>query len=149
MIGLLQRVSEARVEIDGECVADIRRGLLVLIGVERGDGPGEAERLLERLLSFRVFEDERGRMNLNVREVGGALLLVPQFTLAADTAKGNRPGFSRAAEPAEGEALFAVLVAAAGAEGLPVAAGVFGATMRVALCNEGPATFWLQVAPRR
>ncbi len=148
MIGLLQRVSEARVEIDGECVAAIGRGLLVLIGVERGDGSTEAARLLERLVSFRVFEDEAGRMNLDVREVGGALLLVPQFTLAADTAKGNRPGFSRAAEPAQGKALFDEVAAAARAQGIAVATGVFGATMRVALCNEGPATFWLQAAPQ-
>jgi len=148
MIGLLQRVSEASVEVDGECVATIGRGLLVLIGVERGDGSSEAARLLDRLVSFRVFEDEAGRMNLNVREVGGALLLVPQFTLVADTAKGNRPGFSRAAEPAHGKALFEELAASARTQGIAVAAGVFGATMRVALCNEGPATFWLQVTPQ-
>jgi D-tyrosyl-tRNA(Tyr) deacylase len=149
MIGLLQRVSEASVEVGGERVAEIGRGVLVFVGVERGDGPAQVARLLERLLSFRMFEDAEGRMNRSVREVGGALLLVPQFTLAADTAKGNRPGFSRAAEPADGKALFEALVAAAGAEGLPVATGVFGATMRVALCNEGPATFWLQAPPPR
>ena len=147
MIGLLQRVSEASVEVDGERIAAIDRGLLVLVGVERGDGPDQVARLAERLLAFRVFEDAAGRMNLDVREAGGALLLVPQFTLAADTARGNRPGFSRAAEPALGEALFAELVEAVRAGGVPVATGVFGATMRVALCNEGPATFWLQAAP--
>lgn len=148
MIGLLQRVSEASVEVDGQRVAAIDRGLLVLVGVERGDGPDEVSRLAERLLAFRIFEDDAGRMNLDVREAGGALLLVPQFTLAADTAKGNRPGFSRAAEPDRGQALFAALVEAARAGGVPVATGVFGATMRVGLCNEGPATFWLQVAPK-
>ncbi len=148
MIGLLQRVSEASVEVDGKCVAAIGPGLLVLVGVERGDGPGQVKRLAERLVAFRIFDDEAGRMNLDVREAGGALLLVPQFTLAADTAKGNRPGFSRAAEPARGEALFGELVEAVRAAGVPVAAGVFGATMRVGLCNEGPATFWLQAVPK-
>ncbi len=148
MIGLLQRVSEASVEVGGKCVAAIGPGLLVLVGVERGDGPGQVKRLAERLVAFRIFDDEAGRMNLDVREAGGALLLVPQFTLAADTAKGNRPGFSRAAEPARGEALFGELVEAVRAAGVPVAAGVFGATMRVGLCNEGPATFWLQAVPK-
>lgn len=148
MIGLVQRVSEARVEVDGQTVAAIGTGLLVLVGVERGDTAAEAGRLLEKLLGFRVFEDGRGRMNLTVRDVAGALLLVPQFTLAADTAKGNRPGFSRAAEPELGRALFDELAGAARASGVSVATGVFGAKMRVSLCNEGPATFWLQVAPR-
>jgi len=148
MIGLLQRVSEASVEVDGEKVASIDHGLLVLVGVERGDGPTQVARLAERLLAFRVFEDDTGRMNLDVREAGGALLLVPQFTLAADTAKGNRPGFSRAADPAQGEALFGELVEAVRVAGVPVASGVFGATMRVGLCNEGPATFWLQATPK-
>jgi D-tyrosyl-tRNA(Tyr) deacylase len=149
MIGLLQRVSEASVEVGGERVAAIGFGLLVLVGVERGDTATESGRLLERLLHLRVFEDDRGRMNLDVRQAGGGLLLVPQFTLAADTAKGNRPGFSRAAEPERGKALFESLVEAARAAGMQVEAGVFGATMRVRLCNVGPATFWLQVAPRR
>jgi D-tyrosyl-tRNA(Tyr) deacylase len=144
----MQRVSEASVEIDGRRTAAIGRGLLVLIGVERSDSDAEVRRLLQRLLSFRVFDDAAGRMNLDVREAGGALLLVPQFTLAADTAKGNRPGFSRAADPTLGRALFDALVDAARASGVPVEAGVFGATMRVALCNEGPATFWLQVPAR-
>jgi D-tyrosyl-tRNA(Tyr) deacylase len=148
MIGLLQRVSEAEVSVGGTRVAAIGTGLLVFVGVERGDGPGEADRLLERLLGFRVFEDDHGRMNLDIREIGGSLLLVPQFTLAADTAKGNRPGFSRAAEPAVGERLFERLAAAAGAARVPVGCGVFGAVMQVRLCNEGPATFSLRVAPR-
>jgi D-tyrosyl-tRNA(Tyr) deacylase len=147
MIGLLQRVSEASVEVGAVPVARIGPGLLVLIGVERGDGTAESARLLERLLNFRVFGDAEGRMNLDVRAAGGALLLVPQFTLAADTAKGNRPGFSRAAEPARGQALFEHLVEQARATSIPVATGVFGAKMQVRLCNEGPATFWLHVAP--
>ena len=147
MIGLLQRVSEASVEVGGERVADIGLGVLVLVGVQRGDTLAQVARLAERLLAFRIFDDDAGRMNLDIREAGGAVLLVPQFTLAADTAKGNRPGFSRAAEPARGEALFDELVEAVRAGGVPVTTGVFGATMRVALCNEGPATFWLQAAP--
>ena len=149
MIGLLQRVSEASVEAGGGRVAAIGHGLVVLVGVERGDTADEVERLLDRLLHFRVFEDEQGRMNLDIRQVGGALLLVPQFTLAADTAKGNRPGFSGAAAPELGRALFEALAESARATGVEVATGVFGATMRVRLCNEGPATFWLQVALRR
>lgn len=148
MIGLVQRVSEASVEVEGRCVASIDSGLLVLVGVERGDTEREAARLLERIVNFRIFDDGAGRMNLDVGAAGGALLLVPQFTLAADTAKGNRPGFSRAADPADGEALFGVLVGLARKGSIPVATGIFGASMRVALCNEGPATFWLQAPPR-
>lgn len=148
MIGLVQRVSEASVDVDGDRVAAIGRGLLVLVGVERGDDVAQVTRLAERLVAFRVFEDATGRMNLDVREAGGALLLVPQFTLAADTAKGNRPGFSRAADPARGEALFGELVEILLTAGLEVATGAFGATMQVRLCNEGPATFWLQAAPQ-
>jgi D-tyrosyl-tRNA(Tyr) deacylase len=144
MIGLVQRVSEASVEVDGRTVARIGPGLLVLVGVERGDSAREAERLLERVVNFRIFDDGAGRMNLDVGESGGALLLVPQFTLAADTARGNRPGFSRAADPADGRALFEQLVDLARRGPIPVETGVFGASMRVMLCNEGPATFWLQ-----
>ena len=143
MIGLVQRVSEASVEVDGERVASIGLGLAVLIGVERGDTDREAARLIERILNFRIFDDGAGRMNLSVADAGGSLLLVPQFTLAADTAKGNRPGFSRAAEPADGGRLFDALVRLAQQGSVPVATGIFGASMRVALCNEGPATFWL------
>jgi D-tyrosyl-tRNA(Tyr) deacylase len=144
MIGLVQRVSEASVEVDGECVASIGPGLLILVGVERGDTEREAARLLERIVNFRIFDDGAGRMNLDIGDAGGSLLLVPQFTLAADTAKGNRPGFSHAAEPADGERLFDELVGLARQGAVPVATGVFGAAMRVALCNEGPATFWLR-----
>ncbi len=147
MIGLLQRVRNASVEVDGETVAEIGRGLLVLVGVERGDGEAQADRLLERLLGYRIFEDSQGRMNLGLREVQGGLILVPQFTLAADTRKGMRPGFSAAADPADGRRLFAHLVAGARRLQMPVGAGVFGAHMQVALVNDGPVTFWLRVPP--
>jgi len=144
LIGLLQRVSEGRVEIDGACVGEIGKGLLVLVGVERADGQAQADRLLERLLGYRVFPDDNGRMNLSLRDIGGGLLLVPQFTLAADTRKGTRAGFSSAAAPALGEQLFSYLVREAGRRHHPVASGVFGADMQVALINDGPVTFWLE-----
>ncbi len=145
MIGLLQRVSSARVEVDGRVVGQIGRGLLVLIGVERGDTPAKAERLLERLLGYRVFPDREGRMNLSLQDVAGGLLLVPQFTLAADTRKGTRAGFSSAATPEEGERLFRYLLERAHQAQGDCAAGVFGADMQVSLTNDGPVTFWLQV----
>ncbi len=144
MIGLLQRVAEARVVVDGNMVGEIGPGLLALVGIERGDGEREADRLLERLLGYRVFADSEGKMNLSVREIGGGLLLVPQFTLAADTRKGMRPSFTPAAPPAEGERLFAYLVVQAQRQHTPVAAGRFGAHMRVSLTNDGPVTFWLR-----
>jgi len=147
MIGLLQRVSRASVSIGGETVATIGRGLLVLVAVEQGDAPAQAERLAERLLSYRVFEDDRGRMNLDVVKIEGDLLLVPQFTLAANTRKGNRPGFSRAAPPQSSKALFARLVGAVKKRYPRIAAGRFGADMDVTLTNQGPVTFWLQVPP--
>ena len=147
MIGLLQRVSEASVAVDGTAIAAIGRGLLVLVGVEAGDTEAQADRLLERLLGYRVFPDERGRMNRSLREVAGGLLLVPQFTLAADTAKGTRPSFSSAAAPDVGAALFEYLLRQATAHCPEVASGRFGADMKVALVNEGPVTFWLRVAP--
>ncbi len=147
MIGLLQRVSEARVKVAGEIVGEIDAGLLVLVGVERGDGEAQAERLLERLLSYRVFADVAGRMNRSLRDLGGGLLLVPQFTLAADTRKGMRPSFTPAAPPMEGERLFNHLVVQAYQQHRPVATGRFGAAMQVSLINDGPVTFWLQIAP--
>ncbi|GAB6039727.1 D-aminoacyl-tRNA deacylase [Endothiovibrio diazotrophicus] len=147
MIGLLQRVSEARVEVAGETVGRIGHGLLVLIGVERGDGETQAERLLERLLGYRVFADAEGRMNLSLRDVEGGLLLVPQFTLAADTRKGMRPSFTTAAAPAEGEKLFRYLADRAHHGHPTVAEGRFGADMQVSLINDGPVTFQLRVAP--
>ncbi len=147
MIALIQRVSSAEVAISGETVASIDRGLLALIGVQRGDGEREVARLAERLLHYRVFPDGEGRMNLDLQAVAGALLLVPQFTLAADTRKGNRPGFSRAAAPQAGERLFAAFVAECRARHADVQTGEFGAEMQVSLINDGPVTFWLEVSP--
>ena len=144
MIGLIQRVLRASVGTGGRPLGEIGRGTLALIGVRRGDGRAAADRLLERLLAYRIFADPAGRMNLSLREVGGGLLLVPQFTLAADTRKGNRAGFSTAAAPDEARALFAYLVARAKDAHSPVAAGEFGADMQVELVNDGPVTFWLE-----
>jgi D-tyrosyl-tRNA(Tyr) deacylase len=147
VIGLLQRVDGAAVEVDGREIARIGPGLLVLVGVERGDDEGVADRLLERLASYRVFADGEGRMNLSVTDTQGGLLLVPQFTLAADTSKGLRPGFSRAAEPAQAERLFGYMAKRA-EKRLPGAqSGRFGAHMRVSLVNDGPVTFWIRVPP--
>lgn len=147
MIGLLQRVREARVTVGEELVGAIEGGLLVLVGMQRGDGEAEAARLLERVLGYRVFPDAEGRMNRSLRDIGGGLLLVPQFTLAADTRKGTRPSFGPAAAPADGEALFHHLRALAQASHAPVAFGRFGADMQVALVNDGPVTFHLEVPP--
>lgn len=144
MIGLLQRVSQAEVSVAGVSVGRIGPGLLVLVGVQRGDSEARADRLLERLLGYRVFPDTEGRLNLSLRDIGGGLLLVPQFTLAADTRKGRRPSFSTAAPPQEGERLFVHLLEQARASGVAVASGRFGADMRVSLTNEGPVTFWLE-----
>lgn len=144
MIGLLQRVSEASVSVDSEVIARIGPGLLVLVGVQRGDTEARGARLLERLLGYRVFADAQGRMNRSLRDTGGGLLLVSQFTLAADTAAGTRPGFSTAAEPEAARALFATLVGQARALHPQVACGRFGADMKVALVNDGPVTFRLE-----
>ncbi|HID46369.1 MAG TPA: D-tyrosyl-tRNA(Tyr) deacylase [Chromatiaceae bacterium] len=144
MIGLLQRVSQASVEVEGEVIGEIDRGLLVLIGVQKEDSEQRAERLLERLLGYRVFPDDTGRMNLSLKDVDGGLLLVPQFTLPADTRKGTRPGFSTAASPEEGKRLFHCLLEKAGQSHSPVASGRFGADMQVSLVNDGPVTFWLE-----
>jgi D-tyrosyl-tRNA(Tyr) deacylase len=147
MIALLQRVSAASVTVDGELIAGIGRGLLVLLGVEAGDGEAQADRLLERVLGYRVFADAAGRMNLALREVGGGLLLVPQFTLAADTRRGARPSFTPAAAPERGRALFERFAGRARARHPEVGCGRFGAHMQVTLTNDGPVTFWLRVAP--
>ena len=144
MIGLLQRVTHASVSVDGECIGEIGRGILVLVGVQKGDDERRATRLLERLLGYRVFPDGTGRMNLSLRDIGGGLLLVPQFTLAADTRKGTRAGFSTAAPPEEGRQLFEYLLEAARQAHPEVASGRFGADMQVALVNDGPVTFWLE-----
>lgn len=147
MIGLLQRVSEASVRVDGETVGTIGPGLLVLLCAERGDTQKEADGLLNKLLTYRVFCDEAGKMNLNVAQVGGGLLLVPQFTLAADTRSGTRPSFTPAAPPQQARELFDYTVERARALHPQVGTGRFGADMKVALVNDGPVTFWLQVSP--
>ncbi|MCC5867921.1 MAG: D-tyrosyl-tRNA(Tyr) deacylase [Gammaproteobacteria bacterium] len=147
MIALLQRVSSASVSVAGRELAAIGRGLMVLVGVERGDAAGQAARLAERLVAYRVFADGDGRMNLDVRAIGGELLLVPQFTLAADTRRGNRPSFTPAADAQQGETLFVAFEQAVRARYPQVSTGKFGADMQVRLCNDGPVTFWLQVRP--
>ena len=147
MIGLIQRVTEAQVVVDNTRIGAIGAGLLVLVGVERGDDTAQADRLLARLLGYRVFADAAGKMNLSVRETGGGLLLVPQFTLAANTDKGMRPSFTPAASPEVGERLFTYLLAQARQQHDPVATGRFGAHMQVSLVNDGPVTFWLRTAP--
>jgi len=147
MIGLLQRVSEAKVTVGPETVGAIGAGILVLLGVERDDTTAEADRLLERLVTYRIFEDDAGRMNRSLLDTGAALLVVSQFTLAASTRNGTRPGFQGAAAPADGERLYDHFVAAARRRVPTVATGRFGAMMRVSLTNDGPVTFWLQVAP--
>ena len=147
MIALLQRVVEARVTAGGRAVGEIGPGILALVCAERGDDTASATRLVERVLAFRMFADGAGKMNLSLRDTGGGLLLVPQFTLAADTRGGNRPSFSAAADPALGRSLFDHAVAQARAGHSPVATGEFGAHMQVSLVNDGPVTFWLRVDP--
>jgi D-aminoacyl-tRNA deacylase len=144
VIALLQRVSHAEVTVAGKTVAAIGRGLLVLVGVRPTDDEVSARRLLARVRLYRVFPDAAGKMNLSLTQVGGQLLLVPQFTLAADTAKGLRPGFSTAAPPEQGRRLFEVLVQAARDELGAVETGLFGAHMQVSLTNDGPVTIWLE-----
>lgn len=147
MIALIQRVAEAAVHVNGNVVGEISAGMLALVGVEKGDGEQQADRLLERVLAYRIFPDGEGRMNLDLAQAGGGLLLVSQFTLAANTRKGNRASFTSAAPPAEGERLFDYFVERA-RERLPgTQTGKFGADMQVHLVNDGPVTFWLQVPP--
>lgn len=147
MIALLQRVAQAAVHVNESPRGAIGRGILALVAVERGDGEAQADRLLERVLAYRMFSDDEGRMNLDVRQSGGALLLVPQFTLAADTNSGNRPSFATAAPPEEGARLFDYLLGKAREVFPQTQAGEFGADMQVSLVNDGPVTFWLQVPP--
>jgi D-tyrosyl-tRNA(Tyr) deacylase len=147
VIALLQRVSQAKVEVDGETVGAIGRGLLVLLCAERNDSEAEADALLSKLIGYRVFSDDDGKMNRSVADVGGALLLVPQFTLAADTRSGTRPSFTPAAAPEDGQRLFSYFVERARGRLAPVETGRFGAHMQVSLTNDGPVTFWLQVKP--
>jgi len=148
LIALIQRVAEARVASGGEALGAIGRGVLALVGVERGDREREVERLAERVLGYRIFPDDEGRMNRSLADIAGGLLVVPQFTLAADTRSGTRPGFSTAAAPEEGRRLFGLFVQACRERHAEVAAGRFGADMQVSLVNDGPVTFWLQ-APAR
>ena len=145
MIGLLQRVTQAQVTINGDTVASINTGLLVLVGVEKNDSEKQAERLIEKLINYRVFPDDQDKMNLSLQEIKGGLLLVPQFTLAAETQKGLRPSFSNAAVPELGKQLFEYLIPHARQQFAIVEAGVFGANMQVNLTNDGPVTFWLKV----
>ena len=147
MIALLQRVARAWVDVGVSRVGEINQGLMVLIGVERGDTAAQADRLLERVLGYRVFADDQGRMNLSVTDINGGLLLVPQFTLAADTRKGRRPSFTAAADPADGEKWFKYFVEQAQRCHPLVKTGSFGRDMQVGLVNDGPVTVWLQVPP--
>jgi len=156
MISLLQRVSEASVLVNensstinntSEVIGAIGKGILALVAVEKGDTQTQADRLLQRILAYRIFEDDNGRMNLNLTQAGGQLLLIPQFTLAADTNSGNRPSFTPAAEPAEGKKLFDYVLESARRELGDVQSGRFGAYMKVSLVNDGPVTFHLRVAP--
>jgi len=148
MIALLQRVLEAKVVVDGASVGAVGPGLMVLLCAERNDTVKEADALLAKLLSYRVFADEAGKMNRSIADTNGGLLLVPQFTLAADTQSGTRPSFTPAAAPAEGKRLFDHFVAQARARHAVVETGEFGAHMQVSLTNDGPVTFWLQIKPQ-
>jgi D-tyrosyl-tRNA(Tyr) deacylase len=144
MIALLQRVTQARVDINGQTRAAIGPGILALVGVVPADTQANVQRLLQRILGYRIFADDQGRMNLSLTSIQGGLLLVPQFTLAADTSQGMRPGFSTAAPPALGKRLFDELVAAALQAWPDTKSGVFGADMQISLTNDGPVTFWIE-----
>jgi D-tyrosyl-tRNA(Tyr) deacylase len=149
VIALIQRVTEARVEVDGAVVGAIGRGILALVGVERGDGEAQAARLVEKVLGYRIFPDAGGKMNLSLLDIGGELLAVPQFTLAADTTQGTRAGFSTAAAPEEGRRLFDRFVFLSSQKQLTVRTGRFGADMKVSLVNDGPVTFSLRASPAK
>ena len=140
----MQRVTSASVAVGGETIGSIGPGILALVGVERGDGEAEAQRLAEKVLGYRIFPDAAGKMNLSLKDTGGGLLAVPQFTLVADTNSGTRPSFSSGASPEEGRKLFDAFVSCVGTR----QSGRFGADMKVSLVNDGPVTFWLQVAPK-
>ena len=145
MIALIQRVTEAKVVVNNKNIGEIQQGILAFIGIEKNDHDESVSRLVDKILSYRVFADEEGKMNLSVQDIKGGLLLVPQFTLAAETQKGCRPGFSSAAPPEEGERLFNELVKQAKKKYQQIETGQFGADMKVSLLNDGPVTFWLQV----
>lgn len=144
MIGLIQRVARAQVDVDGITVGQIGQGILLLLGVEKQDTTAQAKRLLERVLGYRIFPDETGRMNRSLQDIQGGLLIVPQFTLPADTQKGLRPSFTPAADPSLGQYLFDSFCTMARSQHTIVASGVFGANMQVSLVNDGPVTFWLR-----
>ncbi|MFS1702543.1 D-aminoacyl-tRNA deacylase [Alteromonas sp. AMM-1] len=145
MIGLVQRVSEASVTVEANVIGQIGKGILLLLGVEKDDGQAQIDKLVKKISQYRLFSDEQGKMNLNIQQTGGAILVVSQFTLVADTQKGNRPGFSRGASPAIGQQLYLQFVDALKATGIPVQTGEFGADMKVHLINDGPVTFHFQV----
>ncbi|WP_346993102.1 D-aminoacyl-tRNA deacylase [Alteromonas gracilis] len=145
MIGLIQRVSQANVTVAGEVIGEIGPGMLVLLGVERDDGDAQIEKLANKLCRYRMFNDDDGKMNLNVEQIGGEILVVSQFTLVADTQKGNRPGFSRGATPQHGNDIYIKFVDALKSKGMRVATYQFGADMQVGLINDGPVTFQFQV----
>lgn len=147
MISILQRVAEARVEVDGQVIGQIKHGLLALVCAEKGDTEAEADKLLAKMLKLRIFQDDAGKMNKSVVDVAGGLLIVSQFTLAADTSGGNRPSFTNAAPPADGERLYDYVVAQARKQHPEVATGSFGADMKVYLMNDGPVTIPLRMAP--
>ena len=144
MIGLIQRVSEASVSVAGDVVGEIDRGILLLLGIQKDDDEAKADKLLKRILGYRIFPDSEGKMNLSLKDIGGELLVVSQFTLVADTAKGTRPGFSRGAAPADAKRLYDYFLSRAELN-IKVASGQFAADMQVSLINDGPVTFWLEV----
>jgi len=141
---LLQRVAHASVTVEGEVIGKIGPGLMILVCAMQGDGEAQADQLAAKIAKLRIFPDEAGKMNLSVKDAGGAALVVSQFTLAADTSRGNRPGFSAAAPPAEGERLYACFAGQLAAQGVPVETGRFGADMKVELLNDGPVTIWME-----
>lgn len=145
MIALIQRVSQASVSVSGKIIGEIQHGMLVFLGVEPSDSRSELDRLVNKVCNYRIFNDELGKMNLNVSQVNGEILVVSQFTLMADTKKGNRPGFSFAGDPQASEMLYDAFITQVSERGIRCASGQFGADMQVALINDGPATFWLQV----
>jgi len=145
MIALIQRVKKASVDVENETIGQIGQGLLVLLGVEKNDTPVLADKLLKKVMNYRVFSDDEGKMNLSVQDIGGELLIVSQFTLAADTSKGLRPGFSVAATPSDAKSLYEYFVSASRTLKMPTQTGEFGADMQVSLINDGPVTFSLKV----
>lgn len=144
MKGLIQRVSSANVVVDGTTIGEIDQGILLLLGVEKEDDRTKADKLLDKVINYRIFGDESGKMNLSLKDIKGDLLVVSQFTLVAETAKGKRPGFSKGASPSLGEELYNYFVQTANKTGLKIATGQFGADMKVSLTNDGPVTFWLE-----